>query len=67
MSHNPAHISAQTRCYRAVTLQHLNRESAVGVEHFGLCFRKHPFQPLLHHLREAAGPRVIARSHELKH
>lgn len=50
-----------------VSQHYLNRESVVGVEHFGLRFRKHFLQPLLHHLREPTGPRIIAGSHELQH
>lgn len=51
----------------AVTTLYLNRESAVGVEHFSLYFRKHLLQPLFHQLRESTGPRIITSTHKLQH
>lgn len=50
-----------------MTKAYLHGEPAVGVEDFGLRFGKHLLEPLLHHLREAAGPGIISSSHKLQH
>ena len=50
-----------------VSTRYLNRESAVGVQHFGLRFREHLLEPLFHHLGEPTGPRIITCSHKLQH
>ena len=48
-------------------LGYLNRELAVAPQVLGLGFREGVLQPLFHHLREAAGARIIPRAHEPQH
>lgn len=67
-NHSIATVTVSTtQSYTTGTQHYLNRQSVVGAEHFGLRFRKHLLKPLLHHLREPTGPRIIACSHKLQH
>lgn len=45
---------------------YLDGQSAAGGEHLGPCFGEHPLQPLLHHLGEPAGPRIVSGAHKLQ-
>lgn len=45
---------------------YLDRQFAGGAEHFSPRFREHPLQPLFHHLREPAGPRIVSSAHKLQ-
>lgn len=60
------HRIPPTHSWECETSPYLDGQFAVGGEHFSPCFREHPLQPLFHHLREPAGPRIVSSAHKLQ-
>lgn len=60
------HRIPPTRSWEGETPPYLDGQLAVGGEHFSPRFREHSLQPLFHHLKEPAGPRIVSSAHKLQ-
>lgn len=61
-----SNLQKHTDTQQCETRPYLDGQFAVGGEHFCPCFSEHLLQPLFHHLREPAGPRIVSGAHKLQ-